>query len=244
MTQAQEQEFRRFLEGVEWHGTLLTEKGIDARVARVKKVEEILNTDIETIVSTDTNMRDALLKLRPDDVRGNRANAVRKYYEMRNGVEFPPLREAPAVVGDSGASKHPKSKSESGHSQRHVLVYVCQKGESGLDSFTADGLIIFADGYGDHDHSGLKGRFGAPIDNFFYDCGEDAPYRYAYYECNNWQSPWIPVELLLKRGCRSIIIDLRLGEPHGMPDDFRVSIPRLLREHGHFIVVPSAGPRR
>ena len=99
MTQAQEQEFRRFLEGVEWHGTLLTEKGIDARIARVKKVEEILNTDIETIVSTDTNMRDALLKLRPGDVKGNFANAVRRYYKMRRGVEFPPLREVPAVVG-------------------------------------------------------------------------------------------------------------------------------------------------
>ncbi len=237
MTQAQEQEFRRFLEGVEWHGNPLAENAIDARVARVKKVEEILSTDIETIVSTDANMRDALLNLRSDDVKGNLANAVRKYYEMRRGVVFPPLKKVLAVASDSGTSKPPKSKGGKGHSQRHVLVYICRKGESGLDSFTADGIVIIGEGYGDPEHSGLDEMFGRPIDDFFYDCGEDAPYRYAYYECNNWQSPWIPVEKLLERGCRSIIIDFS----HNMPDDFRVSIPRLLREHGHFIVASSAG---
>ena len=241
MTQAQEQEFRRFLEDVEWHGNPLTEKAIDARIVRVKKVEEILNTDIETIVSTDTNMRDALLSLRPNDVRGNRANAVRKYYEMRRGVAFPPLRDAPAVADNSGTSKKLKTKGKTKNSQRHVLIYVCRKGESGLDSFTADGLIIFAGGYGDsNNHSGLKGRFGAPIDDYFYDCGEASPYRYAYYECNNMHSPWIPVELLMKRGCRSIIIDIG----HGMFDDsIRGSISRLLREHGYFIVVSADGSR-
>lgn len=236
MNQAHEQEFRRFLEGVEWHGRPLTERAIDARVARAKEVEEILNVNIETIVSTDKNMRDALLSLRPNDVRGNRANAVRKYYEMRRGVAFPLLRDAPAVADNSGTSKKLKAKGKTKNSQRHVLIYVCRKGESGLDSFTADGLVIFAGGYGDPDQSGLKGRFGAPIDHFFYDCGEASPYRYAYYECNNLQSPWIPVELLLKRGCRSIIIDIG----HGMFDDsIRDSISRLLREHGHFIVVSS-----
>jgi hypothetical protein len=64
MTQAHEQEFRRFLEGVEWHGRPLAERAIDARVARAKEVEEILNVNIETIVSTDKNMRDALRRTR------------------------------------------------------------------------------------------------------------------------------------------------------------------------------------
>lgn len=236
MTQAQEREFRRFLEGEEWQGAPLTEKAIESRVARVKKAEQILNMDIETVVASDANMRQALINLRQGDTRRNRANAVRKYYEMRRGVAFPPLRDAPAVADNSGTSKKLKAKGKTKNSQRHVLIYVCRKGESGLDSFTADGLVIFAGGYGDPDQSGLKGRFGAPIDYFFYDCGEASPYRYAYYECNNLQSPWIPVELLLKRGCRSIIIDIG----HGMFDDsIRDSISRLLREHGHFIVVSS-----
>lgn len=94
MTQAHEQEFRRFLEEVEWHGKPLTEKAIDTRIARAKKVEEILNADIEAIVASDATMRQALIKLRPGDTRGNRANAVRKYYEMRRGKVFPKIRDA------------------------------------------------------------------------------------------------------------------------------------------------------
>lgn len=149
-------------------------------------------------------------------------------------------RDFPAVAEDSGASKPPKSKGGKGHSQRHVLVYVCRKGEIGLDSFTADGLVIIGEGYGDPEHSGLDEMFGLPDDDDFrlYKCGEEgAPYRYAYYVATDYDRPWIPVEKLLGKGCRSIIIDFS----RNMPDDFRISIPRLLREHGHFIVVPSAG---
>ena len=93
MTQAQEQEFRRFLEGVKWHDNPLTEKAIESRVARVKKVEQILNMDIETIVAADASMRQALLDLRPGDTRRNRANAIRKYYEMRRGIVFPKIKD-------------------------------------------------------------------------------------------------------------------------------------------------------
>ena len=93
MTQAQEQEFRMFLEGVEWHGNPLTEKAIDARIARIKRVEQVLDMDIEMVVASDVTMRQALIDLRPGDTRGNRANAVRKYYEMRWGMPFPRLRD-------------------------------------------------------------------------------------------------------------------------------------------------------
>lgn len=94
MTQAQEQEFRRFLECVEWHGNPLAEKAIETRVARVKKVQEILEMDIEAIVASDATMRQALIDLRSNDTHGGRANAVRKYYEMRRGKAFPRIRAA------------------------------------------------------------------------------------------------------------------------------------------------------
>ena len=100
MTRTQEAKFRRFLKDVRWHGRPLTEAGITNRIARVKKAEELVGMDIDTIVSSTANMREALTTLHQNDVRGNRANAVRKYYEMENGVVFPRMREA---------SSHPDS---------------------------------------------------------------------------------------------------------------------------------------
>lgn len=101
MTRTQEAVFRRFLKDVRWHGRPLTEAGITNRVARVKKAEELLNKGIDTIVYSTANMREALTALRQNDVRGNRANAVRKYYEMKNGAVFPRMREAVSQVDSS-----------------------------------------------------------------------------------------------------------------------------------------------
>jgi len=86
MTTNQENGFRRFLEGVIWQGRPLTAKAIEARITKAKKAEEILGMDIEVIVASDEAMRRALIGLRPVDTRGNLANAVRKYYEMRRGL--------------------------------------------------------------------------------------------------------------------------------------------------------------
>lgn len=91
MTKAQETSFRRFLEGVRWRGAPLAEKAIESRIVRAKQAEEILNKNIDAIVSTDASMRTALLDLRSGDSHGTRANAVRKYYEMKNGKSFPKL---------------------------------------------------------------------------------------------------------------------------------------------------------
>ena len=101
MTKSQEAGFRRFLKDVRWHGRPLTEAGITNRIARVKKAEELLNKGIDTIVSSTANMREALATLRQNDVRGNRANAVRKYYEMKNGAVFPRMREAASQADSS-----------------------------------------------------------------------------------------------------------------------------------------------
>ena len=53
MTREQERELGRFLEGVTYRGEPLTEKAVIARVAKAKQAEKILNTSLESIVSTD-----------------------------------------------------------------------------------------------------------------------------------------------------------------------------------------------
>jgi len=93
MTQAQENEFRAFLERVKWQGRPLSEKAIAARIAKVRQAENLLGVDIEAIVATDVTMRLSLIALHPEDAHGNRANAVRKYYEMRRGRVFPRVRD-------------------------------------------------------------------------------------------------------------------------------------------------------
>ena len=101
MIKSQEAEFRRFLKDVRWHGRPLTKAAITNRIARVKKVEELLNKGIDTIVSSTANMREALTALQQNDVRGNRANTVRKYYEMKNGAVFPRMREVASQADSS-----------------------------------------------------------------------------------------------------------------------------------------------
>lgn len=108
-------------------------------------------------------------------------------------------------------------------------IRICKEGERALDSFAADGLVIFGEGYGDPGRSGLVERFGMPEDHgFFYVLGPDAPFRYAVYCCGEYQKPWIPVEELLARGARSIVIDYSPEIRRCFGD----SIPRLLLEHG------------
>lgn len=96
MTQARENEFRKFLEGVRRQGKPLTKKGIASRIAKAKMAEDILGVDIEAIVANDVAMRQALINLHPNDAHGTLANAVRKYYEMRRGRVFQQTK------GDSG----------------------------------------------------------------------------------------------------------------------------------------------
>lgn len=92
MTEQQEREFRRFLEGVVYRGDHLTEKGINTRVAKAKRVERIVGCGLDQIVADDGSMHDALDAIRTEDVHQGMSNALRKYYEMRRGVKFPPVR--------------------------------------------------------------------------------------------------------------------------------------------------------
>ena len=64
------------------------------RLKWAKKAEELLGMSLDTVVSDDDTMFEALHKLREnEDPKHNRIqNAVRKYYQFRNGKEFPKLR--------------------------------------------------------------------------------------------------------------------------------------------------------
>ena len=206
MTQAQEQEFRMFLEGVIWQGRPLTEKAIAARITKAKQAEEILGMDIEVIVASDEAMRRALIDLRPVDTRGNLANAVRKYYEMRHGRVFPRLLEI-----------------EEQRDMLRNLVYVCEQGKQA----PVDGIVFFGEGYGDSNRIALDDKF-EQTDCFVYDCGEHAPYRYALY-CCEFESPWSQLEKLLALGMHSIIVVFSKGLPHACV----ARILGKLREHGY-----------
>ena len=205
MTQAQEQEFRMFLEGVEWHGKPLTEKAIESRISKTKKAEEVLDMDIEVIVASDEAMRRALIDLRPVDTRGNLANAVRKYYEMRHGRVFPRLIEIEEIR------------------ELRSLVYAPEQ----IEQVPADGIAFFGEGYGDSNRIALDDKF-EQTDCFVYDCGEHAPYRYASY-CCEFESPWVSLEKLLALGMHSIIVVFSKGLPHACV----ARILGKLREHGY-----------
>ena len=205
MTHAQENEFRTFLEGVRWQGKPLTEKAIENRIAKAKKVEEILGMDIEVIVASDEAMRRALIDLRPVDIRGNLANAVRKYYEMRHGRVFPRLVEIEEIR------------------ELRSLVYVPEQ----IEQVPADGIAFFGEGYGDSNRIALDNKF-EQTDCFVYDCGEHAPYRYASY-CCEFESPWVSLEKLLALGMHSIIVVFSRGLPRASV----ARILGKLREHGY-----------
>ena len=205
MTQAQENEFRKFLEGVRWQGKPLTEKAIESRIAKMKKVEEILGMDIEVIVASDEAMRRVLIDLRPVDIRGNLANAIRKYYEMRHGRVFPRLIEIEEIR------------------ELRSSVYVPEQ----IEQVPADGIAFFGEGYGDSNRIALDNKF-EQTDCFVYDCGEHAPYRYASY-CCEFESPWVSLEKLLALGMHSIIVVFSRGLPRASV----VRILGKLREHGY-----------
>ena len=80
--------FRKFLED-DKHG--LTSGGIFSRISKAKRAEEILEMDLDNVVSSDSTMLEALKKLQnyEDPAHNPMQNAVRKYYIFRNGKEFP-----------------------------------------------------------------------------------------------------------------------------------------------------------
>lgn len=120
MTREQERELGRFLEGVTYRGEPLTEKAVIARVAKAKQAEKILNTSLESIVSTDGNMLRALEALSHVKVNqhGVLANAVRKYYEMRRGRNFPRIKDAHTTQCTGGEINEGGKISQGGYADK------------------------------------------------------------------------------------------------------------------------------
>ena len=65
-----------------------TEKSIESRVARLKKVEKIFQIDVDSIIYDETKVYEILDKLKTqnlDSSNQNLANALRTYYECITG---------------------------------------------------------------------------------------------------------------------------------------------------------------
>ena len=79
-------EFREYLESQK-----LTQNGIASRMAKIGKIESILGTTMDNVVSNDTRMYQALVALQEhEDPKHNpMQNVLRKYYAFKNGREFP-----------------------------------------------------------------------------------------------------------------------------------------------------------
>lgn len=78
-----------------------TAGAIRTRLSRANKAENLIPVDLDTAVADDEEMYKALLKIRGHDTNGNLQNAVRLYYEYRNGRQFPRLREYEKLTGRS-----------------------------------------------------------------------------------------------------------------------------------------------
>ena len=80
-----------FRNALEADANNLTENGINSRISKGKRAEEILGLDLDEVVSSDIVMHAALEKLQAHENPSHNPmqNAVRKYYIFRNGKEFP-----------------------------------------------------------------------------------------------------------------------------------------------------------
>ena len=86
--------FERFLEEKKY-----TRGAVRSRLSRANTSEELIGTTLDTAAADDEEMYKALLKIRDHDNNGNLQNAVRLYYEYRNGRKFPRLAEYERMTG-------------------------------------------------------------------------------------------------------------------------------------------------
>ena len=71
-----------------------TDKSVKSRMAKARKAEQILKTDLDNIVCDDNKMFDSLnvLQKYEDPAHNPMQNSLRRYYEFINKREFPQLR--------------------------------------------------------------------------------------------------------------------------------------------------------
>ena len=84
-------EFRTYLEHAE--KIYSKNKAINSRISRANIAEEILDVSLDSVVTDDNRMYEALIRIKTDsrERNGNIQNAVRWYYKFINGKEFPRL---------------------------------------------------------------------------------------------------------------------------------------------------------
>lgn len=83
-----EKDFRKFL-----YDSGITVAGIETRISKAYKGQEILGYTFEEATSNDDKMYASLIKLKPyeNPKKNPIQNSLRKYYLFKNGVEFPRL---------------------------------------------------------------------------------------------------------------------------------------------------------
>jgi len=86
-----EEQFRTYLETSD--KITSKEKAVRTRISRCNAVEEILGESLDSIVSEDKRMYEALVKLNtsPKERNGNLQNALRWYYQFVNDKKFPQI---------------------------------------------------------------------------------------------------------------------------------------------------------
>ena len=89
--------FEEFLRGQKQTGG-----GILSRLSRANRAEGIVG-NLDAVASDDEKMYKALLLLKEEEQKtgdhNNLQNAVRKYYQYRNGHEFPKLKDYERMTG-------------------------------------------------------------------------------------------------------------------------------------------------
>ena len=74
---------------------ITSDMGIESRIRHANEAEKILKASLDVVVADDDRMYEALLELKKHEtsIRGQKQNALRKYYIFCNGKEFPRMKK-------------------------------------------------------------------------------------------------------------------------------------------------------
>lgn len=88
-----EEEFKRYL--LDDPQIESKEKAVSSRMSKARTVEDAFNINLDSYVNDDSKMYNLLLRIKDElhDSNGAKQNAVRKYYQFVNGMEFPRLSQ-------------------------------------------------------------------------------------------------------------------------------------------------------
>ena len=86
-------EFERFLR--EDTNIRSKEKAVATRLSKGRKKEKMFSKSLDSIVKTEKGMFEMLKQINQTmpNSNGNYSNALRKYYEFKNGRKFPKIRD-------------------------------------------------------------------------------------------------------------------------------------------------------